>query len=55
MKSFLQRWPKMNFSSQLKHKPQLLISCILAGVIRQTRGVLDLVKLVEGKGGMFSP
>jgi hypothetical protein len=54
MISFLQRWPEMNFSSQLKHKPWLL-SCILAGVISRTRVVLDLVKLVEGKGGTVSP
>lgn len=55
MKSFLQRWPGTNFSLQLKHNPQFLLSCNPAGLSFLTVDILRIDKLAEGNGGSGSP
>lgn len=49
--NFLHQWIVLKFSSQLKHSPFFLLSCILLGLNRLIGGVLFLAKFVDGNGG----
>jgi hypothetical protein len=52
--NFLHRCPGTNFSSQLKHNPRVLRSCILVGDKRHVGVVLPRVRFEDGNVGVVS-